>query len=95
MSYYVYILASQRNGTLYTGMTSDLPKRIYQHKNELADGFTKDHNVKSLVYYEMYEELDEARYRERRLKRWNRDWKKDLIEKDNPQWQDLYETICS
>lgn len=76
-------------------MTSDLPKRIYQHKNELADGFTKDHNVKSLVYYEMYEELDEARYRERRLKRWNRDWKKDLIEKDNPQWQDLYETICS
>jgi len=95
MPYYVYILASQRNGTLYTGMTYDLQKRIYQHKNELADGFTKDHNVKILVYYEIYEELNEARHRERRLKRWNRNWKIKLIEEHNPQWNDLYETICN
>ena len=95
MAYYVYMLASQRNGTIYTGMTQDLMKRVWEHKNEVVEGFTKDHNVKNLVYYEVYEELNDARHRERRLKRWNRSWKMELIEKDNPQWRDLYETICS
>ena len=93
MPYYVYMLSSQRNGTIYTGMTSDFQKRLYEHKNELADGFTKQHNVKNLVYFGGHDELDDARYRERRLKRWNRDWKIELIEKDNPQWRDLYEDI--
>ena len=93
MPYYVYMMSSQRNGTIYTGMTINLPKRVYEHKNELADGFTKQHNVKNLVYFEMYENLEDARYRERRLKRWNRDWKIELIEQDNPQWKDLYDEI--
>lgn len=92
--YFVYLLASQRNGTIYTGVTSDLVKRVWQHKNEVVEGFTKNHNVKNLVYFEQFENLDDARSRERRLKRWNRCWKIELIEKDNPQWNDLYEDIC-
>jgi putative endonuclease len=94
MTYYVYMLSSQRNGTLYVGMTTNLIKRVYEHKNELADGFTKKHNIKNLVYFENYSDLSEARYRENRLKRWNRPWKMGLIEKDNPQWRDLYDEIC-
>jgi putative endonuclease len=95
MTYYVYLLASQRNGTFYTGMTINLPKRVYEHKNELADGFTKKHNVKNLVYFESYNDLTEARHRERRFKRWNRTRKLELIEKNNPQWKDLYNEICA
>jgi len=92
-SYYVYILASQRNGTLYIGLTNDLIKRVYEHKNDLADGFTKKHNVHSLVYYEQYNNVESAIIREKRLKKWNRKWKLELIEKENPQWRDLYGSI--
>lgn len=95
MSYYVYILASQRNGTLYVGVTSDLPKRIWEHKDEIADGFTKVHGVKKLVYCEVHDDVDEAILREKRLKRWERNWKLELIEKANPDWKDLYDDVCS
>lgn len=93
MPYYVYILASRRNGTLYVGVTNDLARRTYQHKQGAADGFTKRHGVKNLVYAEPHETLATARERERRIKRWKRDWKLELIERDNPNWDDLYETL--
>jgi putative endonuclease len=92
--YVVYILASQRNGTLYTGVTSDLTKRIWEHKEEIFGGFTKEYQVKNLVYFEVHDNVDEAIKREKRLKRWNRAWKIELIEKDNPQWRDLYGELC-
>jgi len=87
--FYVHILASQQNGTLYIGVTSNLPKRIYEHRCGLIDGFTKDHKVHHLVYFEEHENAESAISREKRLKAWQRDWKKNLIEKDNPQWLDL------
>ena len=90
MQYYVYILASKRNGTLYVGVTSDLVKRVYGHKQKLVDGFTKKYNVDMLVYYESTENVDSAIQREKRIKKWNRDWKLRLLEKDNPNWEDLY-----
>lgn len=93
--YYTYILASQRNGTLYVGITSDLVKRVWQHKNEIMDGYTKDYAVKRLVYFEAYENVNDAILREKRLKHWNRKWKLELIEKSNPAWNDLYEDICN
>lgn len=89
----VYILASQRNGTLYIGVTSDLVKRVWEHKNDLVEGFTKKYAVHLLVYYEMVENMESAIQRGKQLKKWNRDWKIDLIEKDNPEWRDLYETL--
>ena len=92
-SYYVYILASQRNGTLYIGITNDLIKRVYEHKNNLVDGFTKKYKVHSLVYYEQYNDVESAIIREKRLKKWNRRWKLELIEKENPRWRDLYEDL--
>jgi putative endonuclease len=92
--YYVYLLASHRNGTLYIGITSDLVKRIWQHKNEVAEGYTKEYQVKRLVYFETYKDVNEAIVREKRLKHWNRKWKLALIEKDNPNWNDLYDEIC-
>jgi putative endonuclease len=88
--YYVYILASKRNGTLYIGITSNLFKRIYEHKNNLIDGFTKKYNVHNLVYYEMTEDISIALAREKQLKSWKRNWKIELIEKNNPEWKDLY-----
>ena len=88
--YYVYILASKRNGTLYIGITSNLFKRIYEHKNNLIDGFTKKYNVHNLVYYEMTEDVSIALAREKQLKKWKRNWKIELIEKNNPKWKDLY-----
>lgn len=91
--YYVYILASQKNGTLYIGVTNNLIKRIYEHKNNLVDGFTKEYNVHNLVYFEPYEDINEAILREKRLKKWNRAWKIKLIEKDNSEWKDLYSEI--
>lgn len=87
---FVYILASKRNGTLYTGVTSDLRKRVWEHKNHLADGFTKKHHVERLVYYEVHDNPTTAIQREKSLKKWRRDWKLKLIEKDNPGWDDLY-----
>ena len=88
--YYVYILASQRNGTLYIGVTSDLIKRVYEHKNNLVSGFTERYNVHTLVYFESTNDIDNAIRREIQIKKWNRDWKIELIEKNNPDWRDLY-----
>lgn len=89
-TYYVYIIASKRNGTLYVGFTSNLIRRIYQHKHNLVDGFTKKYEIHSLVYYEETNNVNSALRREKQLKKWNRKWKLDLIEKDNPDWIDLY-----
>ncbi|MDP1683396.1 MAG: GIY-YIG nuclease family protein [Burkholderiales bacterium] len=89
----VYILASQRNGTLYIGLTSDLVKRGWQHRNELAEGFTQRDGVHHLVYFEMHEDMREAIVREKQLKKWNRAWKLRLIEESNPDWCDLWEGL--
>jgi len=89
----VYILASKRNGTLYIGVTSDLVKRIWEHKNDVADGFTKRYGIHTLVWYELHESMQSAIEREKKLKEWKRAWKLELIEKENPDWQDLYTTI--
>jgi putative endonuclease len=91
--YYVYVLASKRNGTLYIGVTSDLVKRIYEHKQSLVDGFTKEYNIHALVYFELYKEIEEAILREKQMKKWNRKWKIRLIEEKNPEWKDLYNEI--
>jgi putative endonuclease len=93
--FYVYILASQRNGTLYTGMTSNLLQRIWQHKEELVDGFTMKYRVKKLVYFEVHDTAESAIIREKQIKKWRRWWKVDLIEKSNPDWKDLYNLIAS
>jgi len=92
--FYVYILASKRNGTLYTGITSNLVKRVWEHKENLVKGFTNKHNVKTLVFFEVHHNPESAITREKQLKRWKRAWKLNLIEKNNPMWKDLYETIC-
>ena len=89
----VYILASQRNGTLYIGVTSDLAQRIWQHKNDVFEGFTKKYCVHLLVYYEQHEDMENAIIREKRLKKWNREWKIRLIEENNPNWNDLYDSL--
>ena len=90
LQYYVYILASTTYGTLYTGITSNLVGRVYQHKTNQAGGFTKKYGVHKLVYYEIHGDVHEAILREKRIKKWNRDWKINLIERDNPHWLDLY-----
>ena len=89
----VYMLASKRNGTLYIGVTSDLVKRVWEHKNNLIEGFTKRYGVHHLVWYELHESMDSAIEREKGLKEWRRVWKLELIERMNPNWQDLYDTI--
>lgn len=94
MAYYLYIMASQRNGTLYVGVTSDLVRRVYEHRNGVVDGFTNRHAVKTLVFFEMHETIESAIQREKLLKRWRRKWKLDLIERDNPTWRDLWPDIC-
>lgn len=91
--FWVYILASKRNGTLYIGMTDDLAKRVWMHKEELLEGFSKEHDVKMLVWCEPHETREAAFTRERQLKKWKRAWKIELIEKENPTWLDLYETV--
>ncbi|HOO82115.1 MAG TPA: GIY-YIG nuclease family protein [Alphaproteobacteria bacterium] len=93
--YYVYILSKARNSTFYVGITSDLPRRIWEHKNEVADGFTKKYGIKTLVYYEVHDDPETAIRREKRLKKWPREWKMKIIEEMNPDWKDLYEDICS
>ena len=95
MSYYVYILASDRNGTLYIGVTNNLIRRIYQHKHESTDGFTKKYRVKTLVYFEIFDTALNAISREKQLKNWRREWKLNLIEQSNPYWNDLYPQIAS
>ena len=93
--YYIYILASQRNGTLYTGVTNDLIRRVYEHKNDFVKGFTKKYGVHTLVYYEQCDSFDSALQREKQIKEWKRRWKLELIEKENPNWNDLYEKLLS
>ncbi len=88
--YYVYILASKKNGTLYIGVTNNLPKRVYEHKNNLIEGFTRKYSVHNLVYYESYSDVYAAIAREKAMKKWKRAWKIALIEKANPLWKDLY-----
>ena len=90
----VYMLASKRNGTLYVGVTSDLVQRVWQHRNELAEGFTKRYGVRRLVWYEIHESMESAILREMALKKWNRAWKIRLIRETNPAWKDLYDSIA-
>ena len=89
----VYILANKRNGTLYIGVTSDLVRRVWEHKNNMIEGFTKRYQVHRLVWYELHESMESAIIREKRLKDWKRAWKLELIEGKNPDWLDLYDTI--
>jgi len=88
-TYYVYLLANKRNGTLYIGVTNDLERRLYEHKNNLVKGFTSRYNVHQLVYYEDVNDIQSALQREKQLKRWTRKWKLELIETVNPEWRDL------
>jgi putative endonuclease len=85
----VYILASRRHGTLYTGVTSNLLGRLYQHREKVTQGFTAEHDIARLVWFEVHEDMSAAILREKRIKKWNRDWKLALIERSNPQWVDL------
>ena len=94
-SFYVYILASRVGGTLYTGVTNDLVRRVYVHREKLAEGFTKRYGVSRLVYFEVFDDAENAIIREKRLKKWNRAWKIRMIEQDNPNWDDLYLEIAS
>jgi len=91
---YVYILASKRNGTLYIGVTNDLVRRVWEHREGLVPGFTKRYDVKSLVYYEVLDTVTEAIRREKQIKAWQRAWKLRAIEKTNPDWHDLYDDIA-
>ncbi|MCK5534680.1 GIY-YIG nuclease family protein [bacterium] len=88
--YYIYILASKKNGTLYLGVTNNLVKRVYEHKQNFVEGFTKKYNIHSLVYYEQTNDSYSAIQREKRMKRWKREWKIELIERFNPGWKDLH-----
>ncbi|MDP8228914.1 MAG: GIY-YIG nuclease family protein [Candidatus Electryoneaceae bacterium] len=92
-AYYIYILAGMQNGTLYIGVTRNLIKRVYEHRNGMVAGFTKKYSVKLLVYYESTENVNAAIVREKQLKKWERQWKLDLIESVNPHWDDLYDEI--
>ena len=91
--FYVYIMASRRDGTLYIGVTSNLARRVWYHKQEAVEGFTSKYGVKTLVYFEPHETAESAITREKRLKKWERVWKIRLIEQSNPEWRDLYSTI--
>jgi putative endonuclease len=92
-NYFVYILASKRHGTLYIGVTNNLARRIFEHKNKLVPGFTKQYNVNKLVYFEEYNDINQALLREKQLKKWYRQWKINLIEDFNPEWKDLYDEL--
>lgn len=92
-TYYVYILASRRNGTLYIGMTNDLPRRVDEHRNHRIEGFTARYHVHRLVYFEEGNDVRAVIAREKQLKKWKRQWKIDLIERDNPEWRDLYDDL--
>jgi putative endonuclease len=92
--FYVYIMGRDYNSTYYVGVTSDLVKRVWEHKNGVAEGFTKKYDIKKLFYYEVHENSEAAIVREKRLKKWNRLWKMQAIERMNPEWKDLYDTIC-
>jgi len=91
--YFVYILSNKRNGTLYVGVTNNLQRRVYEHKNKLVDGFTKKYGLDKLVYFEETNDIRVAIEREKQLKHWERKWKMELIEKDNPEWEDLTKSL--
>lgn len=91
--YFVYLLTNRRYGTLYVGVTSDLVKRIYEHRSKFVDGFSKQHDLSRLVWFEVHENILAAIAREKLIKKWHRDWKINLIQVGNPEWKDLYETI--
>ena len=93
MKYFVYILASKKNGTLYVGVSSNLIKRIYEHKRNIGKGFTQTYNVHMLVYFEVHQEIEVAVKREKIIKHWKREWRIELIEKKNPEWRDLYSSL--
>ena len=90
----MYILASERNGTLYIGVTNDLVRRVYEHREKVVEGFTKQHEIARLVYFEQYDAISNALQREKNLKKWSRAWKVALIEEKNPEWHDLYPGIA-
>ena len=92
-TYYIYIFASKRNGTLYIGITNDLTRRVFEHKTGLINGFAKKYSVNKLVYFESTNDVNAAILREKRLKKWKRQWKIELIEKSNPDWKDLSENF--
>jgi len=92
-TYYVYLMASQKNGTLYVGVTSDLVRRVWEHKHDVVEGFTKKYQVHRLVWFEASTDVTAAIHREKQIKKWNRQWKVNLIEKENPEWADLYDQI--
>jgi putative endonuclease len=92
--YFVYLLASERNGTLYVGVTANLPKRLGEHRDALIEGFTKKYGIHKLVWFEEFSDVHEAILREKRIKKWRRAWKLELIEKMNPDWSDLFEQIA-
>jgi putative endonuclease len=92
-SYWIYILASKKNGSIYVGITNDLSRRVYEHKQKMIEGFTKKYNITLLVYAEEFYDVNDAICREKSIKKWNRGWKIKLIEENNPNWMDLYETI--
>jgi putative endonuclease len=93
--YFVYMLANKKNGTLYIEVTNNLLKRVYEHKNNLVAGFTQKYNVHNLVYYEIYQHTHDAIIREKRIKKWKRKWKIELIEQSNPNWEDLYDSLSA
>ena len=93
MAYYVYILASGKHGTLYVGVTNDLVRRVYEHREKLVPGFTRRYNVTRLVYFEIFDDPTSAISREKQIKNWRRDYKTNVIEHDNPDWSDLYESL--
>ena len=93
MNSYIYILASKKNGTLYIGDTSNIIKRVYEHKNKLCEGFSNKYEVDNLVYYEIFDDITLAIEREKQLKNWKREWKVALIEKENNNWNDLYNSL--
>jgi putative endonuclease len=93
-NYYVYLLASSKRGTLYCGVTSNLVARVWQHREKLAEGFSEKYAVSMLVWYEVHEDVHAALMREKQIKKWNRIWKIELIEKENSEWRDLFPDIC-
>lgn len=92
-NFHVYILSNFTNSAVYTGVTNDLKRRVFEHKEQKIDGFTKTYNVNKLVYFEHFTNINDAIRREKQLKKWKRSWKNELIEKDNPEWRDLYDEI--
>ncbi len=92
-NYYVYIVTNKKYGVLYIGVTNNLVRRVYEHKHSIIEGFTKRYNINKLVYFEVYDEIEEAILREKRLKKWNRQWKINLIENENSNWDDLYNQL--